>query len=68
MTDVPQLAVRDTKAAKMLDVSAAAFRRMVERGAMPPPVTLDGEVRWRVDQLKACLDAKAALPDEDFEL
>lgn len=62
------IAVRDTKAAAMLDMSATEFRRLVERGALPPPSRIGDLERWRVDQIEAILRADAALPDEDFDL
>lgn len=62
------IAVRDTKAAAMLDMSATEFRRLVERGALPPPSRIGNLERWRVDQIEAILRADAALPDEDFDL
>ena len=62
------VAVRDTTAAAMLDMSAAEFRRLVERGALPPPARIGGLERWRVDQIEAILRADAARPEENFEL
>lgn len=62
------VAVRDTTAAAMLDMSAAEFRRLVERGALPPPFRIGGLERWRVDQIEAILRADAARPEENFEL
>lgn len=64
-----QLAVRDTSAARMLDMSATDFRRLVQRGVFPPPVRLEsGLERWRVSDIEAILSGKAAFPDEDIEL
>lgn len=52
----------------MLDMSAADFRRLVERGALPPPVRIGGYERWRVDQIEAIVKGDAARPSEDIEL
>jgi predicted DNA-binding transcriptional regulator AlpA len=52
----------------MLDMSVAEFRRLVERGALPPPLRIGDLERWLVDQIEAILRADAALPDEDFDL
>lgn len=68
MTRTAPIAVRDTTAAAMLDMPAAEFRRLVQRGALPPPVRIGGNERWRVDQLRDMLTATAARPDEDFDL
>ena len=68
MRDARPLAVRDKTAAAMLDMRPAEFRRLVDRGALPPPVVIGGHHRWRVDQIEAILKADAALPDQDFEL
>ena len=62
------LAVGDATAAKMLDMSASEFRRLVASGALPPPISIGGYCRWRVDQLTAILDGAAAKPEQDFEL
>jgi predicted DNA-binding transcriptional regulator AlpA len=63
-----RLAVRDTTAAAMLDMPAAEFRRLVERGALPKPVRIGQHERWHVAQIEAILTGKAAVPDEDFDL
>ena len=66
---VHKLAVRDTKAAEMLDMPAAEFRRLVAAGALPQPVRIGPHARWPVSQIEAILSGKAALPDdEEFEL
>lgn len=62
------LAVRDTTAAKMLDMTPAEFRALVDAGALPGPESIGGHKRWRVDQLRAILSGDKARPAEDFEL
>ncbi|MFC4734080.1 helix-turn-helix transcriptional regulator [Salipiger abyssi] len=62
------LAVKDTSAAKMLDMSADEFRRLVSVGALPSPCDIGGLKRWRTDDIEAILQGGAAVPDEDFEL
>ena len=62
------LAVKATTAAAMLDLPPAEFRRLVERGALPPPVRIGAHERWRVEQLNAIIRGDAAKPSEDFEL
>ncbi|MBM1813443.1 helix-turn-helix transcriptional regulator [Pseudosulfitobacter pseudonitzschiae] len=62
------IAVRDTTAAKMLDLPATVFRKLVNEGALPPPCNLGGHVRWRVSDIQAILDGQASRPDEEFEL
>lgn len=62
------IAVKDTTAAAMLDMSAREFRQLVGRGALPPPVRIGGNERWRVEQLRDMLDGSAARPPEEFEL
>ncbi|WP_116082039.1 hypothetical protein [Tropicimonas sp. IMCC34011] len=62
------LAVRDTTAAKMLDMPAFEFRRLVDAGALPKPCRIGQHDRWRVQDIKAIVDGKAAWPDdEDIE-
>lgn len=62
------LAVKDTSAARMLDMPPAKFRALVDAGALPPPVVIGDMKRWRVDQIEAILKGNAALPNEEFEL
>lgn len=61
------LAVRESKAAAMLDLPVSKFTRLVSEGALPPPVRIGGETRWRVDDLRAILSGQAARPSDDFE-
>ncbi|KUP90937.1 helix-turn-helix transcriptional regulator [Tritonibacter horizontis] len=62
------IAVRDTTAAKMLDLPATEFHKLVNAGALPKPCNLGHHVRWRVSDIQAILDGHAARPSEDFEL
>ena len=62
------LAVKAQTAAAMLDMPQAEFMRLVERGALPPPVRIGGHERWRVEQLNAIIRGDAAKPEEGFEL
>ena len=48
---------RDVTAARMLDMKPAEFRRLVEQGALPPPVKFD---RWDVEALKSIMTGEAA--------
>lgn len=66
-TDFTPIAVRAATAAKMLDMPVERFRSYVEAGALPGPVKIGRDERWRVDQLQAILRGDAALP-QDFEL
>lgn len=63
-----QIAVKDTTAASMLDLSASEFRRLVEAGALPQPCRIGGHERWRVDMLEAVVNGDAAKPEQEFEL
>ncbi|RKT30338.1 hypothetical protein BXY70_2325 [Roseovarius halotolerans] len=65
---VRQIAVKDTTAASMLDLSAPEFRRLVEVGALPQPCRIGGHERWRVDMLEAVVNGDAAMPEQEFEL
>ncbi|WP_281969111.1 helix-turn-helix transcriptional regulator [Roseovarius nanhaiticus] len=50
-------------------MSASEFRRLVDRGALPPPKKIGGTTRWRVADLEAILVGLAGKPgdDDDFE-
>lgn len=65
---VRQIAVKDTTAASMLDLSAPEFRRLVEVGALTQPCRIGGHERWRVDMLEAVVNGDAAKPEQEFEL
>jgi hypothetical protein len=52
----------------MLDMPPAEFMRLVERGALPPPVRIGQHDRWNVDQLTAIIRGDAAKPNQEFEL
>ncbi|WWT39556.1 hypothetical protein [Microcystis phage Mae-JY02] len=68
MTKHAPLAVKATTAAAMLDMPPAEFKRLVERGALPPPVRIGAHERWHVAQIEAIIRGDAAKPSEDFEL
>jgi predicted DNA-binding transcriptional regulator AlpA len=59
------IAVKENTAAGMLDMSTAEFRRLVGRGALPPPCEIGGVVRWRVSDLEAVLFGTNRKPDDD---
>lgn len=68
---VPYLAVKDSTAAKMLELSLYRFRELVAVGALPPAVEIIPDVhRWRVTDLEAILDGHAAKApyEEEFSL
>lgn len=68
MGKLTPLAVKATTAAAMLDMPPAEFRRLVDRGALPPPVRIGSHERWHVAQIEAIIRGDAAKPSEDFEL
>lgn len=62
------LAVKDTTAARMLDMPASEFRRLVAAGVLPKPCVIGGNERWRVDMIEAVVNGDASWPeDEDIE-
>jgi hypothetical protein len=54
---VTTLFARDVTAARLLDMKPAEFRRLVEEGALPPPVKFD---RWDVRELERIMSGDAA--------
>jgi predicted DNA-binding transcriptional regulator AlpA len=68
MTRHSPLAVRAQTAAAMLDMAPVEFMRLVEHGALPPPVRIGQHDRWNVDQLTAIIRGDAAKPNQEFEL
>ncbi|MCH2165494.1 MAG: hypothetical protein MK098_12695 [Marinovum sp.] len=61
------LALRDTSAAKELDMPVSEFLRLVQSGALPPPVYIGNNERWRYQDIAAILTGKAAMPSDDIE-
>lgn len=56
-----QILASDRTAAKLLDMTRAEFRSLVEAGALPPPVKLGNALqRWRVRDLEAIVTGDAA--------
>lgn len=48
-------------AAALLDMKPSEFKKLVEKGNLPPPVTLAKDLeRWDVEQLKAILSGSLA--------
>lgn len=68
MTKLVPLVVRSSTAAKMLDMPAPEFRRLVASGALPPPIQVGEHERWRVSQIESAIRGEAALPDQEFDL
>jgi len=62
----PRLAVKDTIAARMLDLPADDFRKLVRSGSLPPPVNIGKHERWRVADLDAVLTG-AKIESDEFE-
>ena len=62
------IAYDERRAAEALCLSRTEFVRLVDQGALPPPVKIGPHKRWRVEDLQAILSGNAALPDEDFSL
>lgn len=68
MADLTPFTVRDSKAAKMLDLSTKEFLELVAVDALPGPLLLGPHPRWSVALLKAVADGQAGRPnDEDIE-
>lgn len=68
MKQFAPICVRDTSAARMLDLSSREFRDLVAQGALPPPVRVGDHDRWRVKDLEAIVSGIAALGSEDIEI
>ena len=62
MTRVDPIAVAERKAAAMLDMKPAEFRKLVASGSLPQPLLIGKEERWRVDDLRAIVSGEAARP------
>lgn len=68
MGSIAKLAVKDTTAAQMLDMSPKDFRALVEAGALPPALPIGVHQRWLVADLEAIITGKKIRPDTGFDL
>lgn len=68
MTHPAPLYASERTAARLLDMAPAAFRALVERGALPPPRPIGDHLRWRVADLEAIIEGRASLPTEELDL
>jgi excisionase family DNA binding protein len=50
---------------QVLQCSPSTVRRMVESGAIPPPLRLGGLQRWRMSDLEAMVEAPKERPETD---
>ena len=62
------IAVKDTTAARLLDMSAREFRDLVKVGALPPAKRVGAYERWLVSDIEAIVTGKAIRPDAGFDL
>ncbi|PIE10018.1 MAG: hypothetical protein CSA72_10410 [Rhodobacterales bacterium] len=68
MTAHRPICLKESGAAKMLDLPVSEFLRLVGVGALPPPVMVGPHQRWRLSDLEAIVNGTAALPDDGFEI
>lgn len=62
MSDDQKLLVRDTTAAKMLDMGRSTFWKAVRDKLLPEPVKIGGLTRWRVSDLQQYLAKQTTTP------
>jgi len=66
MTRKTALILADEKtAASLFCMQRTDFRRLVEAGALPQPINLNGFLRWRVADLEAIASGNTI--EEEFE-
>lgn len=66
---VKPLAVAETTAAIVLDMSVSVFRRLVQAGALPSPVKVGNLDRWLLKDIEATLTGAApSSASQDFEI
>lgn len=64
---LPILASERT-AARLLDMPQSKFSRYVRNGALPAPVRVGEDMRWRVADLEKIASGEAARPPEEDDL
>jgi predicted DNA-binding transcriptional regulator AlpA len=68
MSKLNPLFARSSTVARLLDMPTSEFRRLVDAGALPPPVKIGEHERWRVSQIEAILMGGTDRPNQEFEL
>ena len=54
----------EKRAAELLDMSKALFRRLVDGGVLPGPVAIGDQKRWEVESLKRALRGESETLDD----
>lgn len=62
------LFANDKTTASLLDLKTTEFLKLVDEGALPPPIKIGKYSRWEVDQIRAIITGNAARPKERFEI
>lgn len=57
-----KLLVPDKQAAEMLSIGRSTFWREVKAGNLPQPVKIGGVTRWRLADLRRCVEPPATAP------
>lgn len=52
-----RIAVRESEAARLLDIGESTLRRLRARGVIPPPRMIGGSARYLVKELEAAMEA-----------
>lgn len=61
-TSPEALLVRDTVAAQLLSIGCSTFWREVKAGNLPQPIKIGGVTRWRMSDLRRCVESPANAP------
>lgn len=59
---VEKLLIPDKQAAEMLSIGRSTFWREVKAGNLPQPVKIGGVTRWRLSDLRRCVEQPATAP------
>lgn len=57
-----KLLIPDKQAAEMLSIGRSTFWREVKAGNLPQPVKIGGVTRWRLADLRRCVESPATAP------
>ncbi len=57
-----KLLIPDKEAAAMLSIGRSTFWREVAAGNLPQPVKIGGVTRWRLSDLRRCVEQPATSP------
>lgn len=67
MTKIEPILLKEASAARMLDMTVAEFRHLVDMGVLPKPGKCGPLLRWNAEEVRAIATGETAKPPSSFE-